>query len=183
MKRTFSVLAILLIAIAGCAQRKIVAPTEQQSAPSVRQPSGRSEEGNSAEKVTEQRPAKIKSEELPSGGKELPAKLQDVFFAFDSYDLPEDAKPILGSLSKYLLKNGSVKVLVTGNCDERGTSEYNLALGDRRAKAAKDYLLSLGVQASRITTLSYGKEKQVCSEHKESCWAKNRRDHFVLLKN
>ncbi len=169
--------------MAGCAQRKIVAPTEQQPSSSMRQSSERNANNSTPENVTEQKPAKITSEELPSGGKELPTKLQDVLFDFDSYELRGDAKPILGSLSKYLMKNGSEKVLITGNCDERGTSEYNLALGDRRAKAAKDYLLSLGVQASRITTLSYGKEKQVCSEHKESCWAKNRRDHFVLLKH
>ena len=173
----------MLIVIAGCAQRKIVAPTEQQPTSSVRQPSERGESGSSAEKVTEPRAAKIKSEEIPSGEKELPTKLQDVFFDFDRYDLREDARPILSSLSKYLLKNNSQKVLITGNCDERGTSEYNLALGDRRARAAKDYLLSLGIQSTRVTTLSDGKEKPVCSEHKESCWAKNRRDHFVLLKN
>ncbi len=79
-----------------------------------------------------------------------------------------------------LSPNPKTKVVVEGNCDERGTSEYNLALGDRRANAAKSYLVSLGIPSRRIKTISYGKEKPLCTESTEECWSKNRRDHFVL---
>jgi peptidoglycan-associated lipoprotein len=70
-------------------------------------------------------------------------------------------------------------VLIEGHCDERGTAEYNLALGERRAKSAMNYLIANGIEASRITTISYGKERPVCTEHKESCWSKNRNDTFL----
>jgi peptidoglycan-associated lipoprotein len=85
-------------------------------------------------------------------------------------------------VADYLTKNRAYKILIEGHCDDRGTSEYNLALGDKRAKSAKDFLLSLGVPSSRADVISYGKEKALCSERTEECWAKNRRAHFVILK-
>ena len=106
--------------------------------------------------------------------------MKDIHFDFDRYIIRNDEKPILKQVADTLRKNGNVKVTIEGNCDERGTNEYNLALGDRRAKAAKDFLLSLGIQAGRMDTVSYGEEKPLCTESNEACWAKNRRDHFVL---
>jgi len=85
-------------------------------------------------------------------------------------------------VSGHMTKDSSAILSIEGHCDERGTNEYNLALGDRRAKAVKDYLVSLGVPSSRIETISYGEEKPLCSAQNEDCWAKNRRAHFVLLK-
>ncbi|MDA8155013.1 MAG: peptidoglycan-associated lipoprotein Pal [Actinomycetota bacterium] len=112
--------------------------------------------------------------------KSVQAQAQDVFFDFDKYDLKPASKQALKALSAVLLKDQKLKVAIQGNCDERGTAEYNLALGDRRASAAKKYLEALGVSAARISTVSFGSEKPVCKEKTEACWAKNRRDHFVL---
>ena len=105
--------------------------------------------------------------------------LKDVFFDFDKYDIrPTDAKTL--DTNAAWLKSNDNLVLIEGHCDERGTNEYNLALGERRAKAAMNYLVAQGVQASRITIISYGKERPTCTEHSESCWAQNRRAHFLV---
>jgi peptidoglycan-associated lipoprotein len=105
--------------------------------------------------------------------------LKEIHFDFDKYNIrPEDAK-ILDGNAAWLKANANNLVLIEGNCDERGTAEYNLALGERRAKAAMNYLVAQGVQASRITIISYGKERPLCTEHNEACWARNRRDNFL----
>ena len=107
--------------------------------------------------------------------------LKDVHFAFDSYELEESARGVLRDNGNWLKEHAQAKVEVEGHCDERGTVEYNLALGAKRARAAKDYLAALGVSADRLTTISYGEELQLCHEHDESCWQKNRRAHFVVV--
>jgi peptidoglycan-associated lipoprotein len=108
------------------------------------------------------------------------AALKDVFFDFDKYDIrAEDAKT-LDANAAWLKANADNLVLIEGHCDERGTNEYNLALGERRAKATMNYLVSQGVQANRITIISYGEERPGCSEKSESCWSKNRRAHFLV---
>ena len=109
-------------------------------------------------------------------------KVGDIHFAFDKYALNADAKTKLKDLSAILMKNSGLKVLVEGRCDERGTEEYNLALGDKRASAAKNYLVALGVEGGRISTVSYGKDKPLCTEHNEKCWAINRSDRFAVSK-
>ena len=112
--------------------------------------------------------------------KELQAKLKDIHFNFDKSDLESSAKPVLNDLANILTKHPKLKVIVEGNCDERGTSEYNMALADKRASVAKQYLISAGIPSARIDTVSYGKEKPLCTQSTEECWTKNRRDHFVL---
>ena len=108
--------------------------------------------------------------------------LRTIYFDFDKYDVrPNDAKT-LDANAAWLKTNADNLVLIEGNCDERGTAEYNLALGEKRAKAAMNYLVAQGIQASRITIISYGKERPVCTEKTEACWAQNRRDNF-LTKN
>jgi peptidoglycan-associated lipoprotein len=105
--------------------------------------------------------------------------LNDIHFDFDKYDIrPGDAK-ILDSDAAWLKSNPGNLVLIEGHCDERGTNEYNLALGERRAKSTMNYLVAQGVQASRITIISYGKERPLCTDHNEACWAQNRRAHFL----
>ena len=105
--------------------------------------------------------------------------LKSIFFAFDKSDIrPGDAK-VLDATAAYLKANPSQLVLIEGHCDERGTAEYNLALGERRAKSAMNYLVSNGIEASRITTISYGKERPVCNERAETCWSRNRNDTFL----
>jgi peptidoglycan-associated lipoprotein len=106
--------------------------------------------------------------------------LSDAFFDYDQSDLREDARSVLAGDAQWLKKHSSVQVLIEGHCDERGTAAYNLALGDRRANAAKEYLISLGIDASRLRTVSYGKERPFCTESTESCWQKNRRAHLVI---
>lgn len=106
--------------------------------------------------------------------------LRDAFFDYDKSDLRDDARTALAGDAEWLKKYTSIQFLIEGHCDERGTSEYNLVLGDRRANVAKEYLASLGVDASRIKTVSYGKERPLCAESNESCWQQNRRAHFLI---
>ena len=106
-------------------------------------------------------------------------ELKDIFFDFDKYDIrPADAATL--DANAQWLKSNDTLVLIEGHCDERGTNEYNLALGERRAKSTMNYLVSQGVQANRITIISYGEERPQCTEHNEACWAKNRRAHFLV---
>jgi peptidoglycan-associated lipoprotein len=111
-----------------------------------------------------------------AAAKELP----NIYFDFDKATIRPDAAQTLQSSADWLKTNTKSAVLVEGHCDERGTNEYNMALGDRRAKATRDFLVSQGVPASRITTISYGEERPACTEHNEQCWSKNRRAHVVV---
>ncbi|MGH7306533.1 MAG: peptidoglycan-associated lipoprotein Pal, partial [Candidatus Rokuibacteriota bacterium] len=108
------------------------------------------------------------------------AALKEVHFDFDKYEIrAEDAKTLDGNAT-WLKSNADNLVLIEGHCDERGTNEYNLALGERRAKATMNYLVSQGIQANRVTIISYGEERPVCSDKAEACWAKNRRANFLV---
>lgn len=130
-----------------------------------------------------------KETEAPPGPKEQPEpadaargekSLQAIYFDLDKYDIkPVDAK-VLEVGAKWIRDKKPGLVIIEGNCDERGTVEYNLALGERRSEAAKDYLVSLGVDANKLKTISYGKSKPVDTGHNEEAWAKNRRDNFVV---
>ncbi len=187
----FSVLLVAAVALSGCAKRPA---TTQAAAPA---PTG-------AATSTAATPSNVQPAQ-PSGGSTTPSgggttttpptsstarpvvqdfaatpELTDVFFDFDKYDIrPGDAKT-LDSNASWLKSNPTHLVLIEGHCDQRGTNEYNLALGERRAKSTMNYLVSQGVQANRITIISYGEERPQCTEHTESCWAKNRRAHFLV---
>ena len=106
--------------------------------------------------------------------------LKEIYFDFDRYDLRADARAVLNANADWLRANPSARVQIEGHCDERGTTEYNLALGAKRAQSAKDYLVSLGILAGRLSTISYGEELSACTESTEVCWQKNRRDRFVI---
>jgi peptidoglycan-associated lipoprotein len=106
--------------------------------------------------------------------------LAEIHFDFDKSDIREGDRAVLSKNADTLKKYDFLRVTVEGHCDERGTVEYNLALGERRAKAARDYLVSLGVPAERLKTVSYGKEVPVCQESNETCWQRNRRAHFTV---
>ena len=108
------------------------------------------------------------------------ANLKDVYFDFDKYDIRPEAARILDANATWLKANPGNLVLIEGHCDERGTAEYNLALGERRAKSTMNYLVGQGVAASRITVISYGKERPLCTEKTEACWAMNRRAHHLV---
>lgn len=106
-------------------------------------------------------------------------KLKTVYFDFDRYDIKAEYQGALKSNAAWAQSNANKKLEVQGHCDERGSTEYNIALGDRRAKAAKAYLQHLGVNGSKVNTVSFGEERPACSDHNEGCWAKNRRAEFV----
>ncbi len=104
---------------------------------------------------------------------------EDALFDFDRSFIRPDARVVLQAKAEYMKANQGVRVVIGGNCDERGSRAYNLALGDRRAKAAKRYLIQLGIAADRMRTVSYGKDRPLCPEHNETCWQRNRRAHFI----
>jgi peptidoglycan-associated lipoprotein len=183
----FSFLLVAAVALSGCAKRPA---TTQAAAPA---PTGAATSTAAAPPAESQQ---LQSGGASSGGTATPAPtttarpavqdfaavadLTDVFFDFDKYDIrPNDAKT-LDANANWLKSNPNHLVLIEGHCDERGTNEYNLALGERRAKSTMNYLVSQGVQANRITIISYGEERPQCTEHTEACWAKNRRAHFLV---
>jgi peptidoglycan-associated lipoprotein len=106
--------------------------------------------------------------------------LTDIHFGYNTYNIEPQDGSVLKQNASWLQSNPRTHVQVEGHCDERGSEEYNIALGAKRAQAAKDYLETLGVEGSRISTISYGKELPLCTDHDESCWQQNRRDHFVV---
>jgi peptidoglycan-associated lipoprotein len=127
-------------------------------------------------------PQNVQTDELPSDLAALNQKgyLKDAFFDYNKADLRDDARASLSADAEWLKAHPSTQFLIEGHCDDRGTTEYNLALGDRRANAAREYLTSLGVDASRIRTVSYGKERPFCTAETEDCWQQNRRAHFLF---
>ena len=128
----------------------------------------------SAENVTSALELKGSSDNGSAGG------LSTVYFEFNSFSLDDGAKDSLNSNADFLKSNATVDIQIEGHCDERGGIQYNLALGERRAKSVKEYLVALGVESSRISIISYGKEKPVAFGHDESAWNKNRRANFVI---
>ncbi len=164
---------ILTLLAAGCAKRSTVGQ------PGVAEGEGAAQQETVSEKQA--RPSGL-SEEVVTGRyiEDSSVSLDDIYFDFDKYTLKDDAKPVLREVSSWLLKNNA-KLLIEGHCDERGTNEYNLGLGDRRSSSARQYLVASGVPAVNIETVSYGEEKPQCVDKSERCWSKNRRAHFVVL--
>ncbi len=113
---------------------------------------------------------------------EANSNLKRIHFDFDKYSIRTDAVPAMKDNAKWLQENQNVNVVVEGHCDERGTNEYNMALGERRANAAKNYLVNLGVATGRVSTVSFGEEKPASSGHDEGAWSENRRAEFVTRK-
>ena len=106
--------------------------------------------------------------------------LKDIHFGYNDYTIQPQDNDILRANADWLQQNRTSRVQVEGHCDDRGSEEYNIALGAKRAQAAKDYLQTLGIDAGRISTISYGKELPICQDHTEDCWSQNRRDHFAV---
>lgn len=156
---------LLVVAVGACSKKQT---TKGEIAP--------------AEEVAETTPAVEEVQETAQP--ETPAVkmpvLGDVYFEFDKSRITDESKQTLAENARQLGDAGSMAITIEGHCDERGTNAYNLALGEKRANAAKDYLVSLGVAAGRVTTVSYGEEKPFDSGHDEQAWSKNRRAHFVV---
>jgi len=135
---------------------------------------------NATARVTVSAPPPSNPPPATPGWRELfPKEVQDAYFDFNKADIRSDAREALNKTANFLRSYPQAKVTIEGHCDERGSTEYNLGLGDRRAAATKNYLVSLGISADRVSTVSFGKEKPFCMESNEACWQQNRRGHFV----
>lgn len=181
------VLAVMLSVSMGCAKKEVVKSTEAGGAGVSEAPPAEMKEGGIVtEKVPpapEEAPTAMAPRQAEAAGvaatMEQPSTFGDIHFDFDKSFIREDAKPVLAKIAEAMKANRPAALSIEGHCDERGTAEYNMALGERRAEAAKKYLVSLGVRADSLSTISYGEEKPVDPGHNEEAWAKNRRAHFV----
>ncbi len=189
-----NVLVVIFLAVGlvfvGCASKQTVKSQEPQPQPEFKQKADvttketekTTEFALPSEKITDQQLAKFETKDETVVYSEEKSTFDDIHFDYDAYTIREEAHATLQSIASWLLKNSLASLLIEGHCDERGTNEYNLALADRRAKAARDYLVALGIDSRRLEMVSYGEEMPLCTEQTEECWAKNRRDHFVILK-
>jgi peptidoglycan-associated lipoprotein len=183
--------AVIPLLAAGCS-KKVAKATPPPPAPAATTPTARSTPAStpSRQYASQTTPPASNNSRLPDAKTraridELLARIQDAYFDYNQHSLRPDALKALESDSKELrdiiVQYPSYKLTVEGYCDERGSEEYNMALGDARAKAAKDYLVGVGIPDSQLKVVSYGKEKQVCDEHNEACWQKNRRIHILAM--
>jgi len=190
---------LFLFFVTSCAEKEVqvsetIQPTAEELAAIEAQKTKEAEEAAEkvrieelrAEQLAEEaaRQAKLQEEER---ARQLAAKVSQfeatsIYFAFDKANLTAESEEILKVKAEYLQSNPSYSLVIEGNCDERGTNEYNLALGERRAHSAKKFLTALGISADRMSTISYGEERPVDPGHNETAWSKNRRDDFRLVK-
>ena len=182
---------LLVLLLAGCAKPLPLAPgplegdqatvspgaSEKGQRPPVERP-GRLEERDRS--VTEGRMSGGVADVDPEAAREAFLS-HDILFAYNSFTLSDEAKGVLEQKAKWMAENPEVTVQLEGHCDERGTVAYNLALGERRANAVRQYMSALGVRADRMTTISYGEEFPLDPGHNEAAWARNRRAHFAIL--
>ena len=191
------VVTMVLALWAGCAKRPVSfqkgagavsAPAPTVVAPAPQPPSAGAPEPRSGGTTSPSAgaPAPITPPGGGAGQRPSPSDfsaadaLKDVYFDFDKHDIRPDAASTLLANATWLKSHPGTSILIEGHCDERGTVEYNLALGQRRAQSTRDFLMAQGLPGSRIAMISYGKERPVCSESTEGCWARNRRAHFLV---
>lgn len=175
-------LAAAILLFQGCASKQTSVPITERIPPGVTSEQPTPEEGAAGQQggaISEEELSKAAQEKKTQAEEAVAAHLQDIYFDFDSYTVRSDDIPLLKKMADWLTANQAIKLTIEGYCDERGTTEYNLALGQKRAEAAKDYFVKSGVSASRIRAVSYGKEAPIDAGHTEEAWAKNRRDHFA----
>jgi peptidoglycan-associated lipoprotein len=179
--------AILILAVTACAPSATKTPgaapaagAGAEKAPGAGQRAGQGQPGATREADTGASSlSQLQEGKSPATPPSSP--LKDIFFDFDRSDLNAEARTTLRANAAWLKANPAARVEIEGHCDERGTSEYNLALGAKRAQSARDYLTTLGISAARLSTISYGEEIPVCREKTESCYQQNRRSRFVIL--
>lgn len=169
--------SLILVAAVSCSKKNVT--MKDGSIPSAQEDSyaKTGEENYSVEENMDSTAAMRESESGKIAGIVLQ---QNIYFEFDKATLTGDAREVLIKNGKWLRKNPDVEITIEGHCDERGTNEYNLALGDRRAETVKTFLADLGIPPSRLTTISYGEERPADPDHTESAWAQNRRAHFLI---
>jgi len=184
-----------LALLAGCAHPIVKkASTPQQPATQVTASTPDSEQTQTKGTATpdEKKQAvtggEVAQEKIPENARiiepneEQKAVFRNILFDYDKYNLTPEARDILKRIGQYLLDNPEYKIVIQGNCDERGTREYNLVLGEQRALAARKYLIAIGIAPARLFTVSYGKDNPEDPDHNEAAWAKNRRDEFKFVK-
>jgi peptidoglycan-associated lipoprotein len=179
MKKSLIILVVIvfgltfsLIFFGGCAKKATV-----KEEPATKEQAVEEKGATKTSPAVKEEPTMAASEEETAMAKRI---FVDIHFDYDRYSLKSDAREILKKQAAWLANHETASVIIEGNCDERGTTEYNLALGERRAKEAMKYLVELGIDGKRLKTVSYGKERPLDPGHNEEAWAKNRRDHFVL---
>jgi peptidoglycan-associated lipoprotein len=208
IKKSFSIFILILclgLFLVGCPKKTVVVnrdrPSVQRSEEARRLEAERAaREAREAQELKERELARIKEEEAKMAqGRELEKSLvakkergiegevfeskllKDIYFGYDKYEIRREDEEILKENAAFLKKNPKMKIQIEGHCDERGTAEYNLALGERRANHTKKYLVSLGITSDRISAISYGEERPLDPGNNEEAWAKNRRAHIVVL--
>ncbi len=187
----FGLVLIALVLAPACKSKKTpppkVVPTETSTVPPVPTTTTETRVTNPPDFVQTETQPKVTVSDLPANVEDLNrvaqqrGYLQDAFFTFDEATLTADAQAALTASANWLKQNSQYNLLLEGHCDERGTEQYNLALGDRRANAAKEFIVALGVDANRIRTVSYGEERPFDPGHDEAAWSKNRRAHLVVV--
>jgi len=180
MKKLF---VVFLLVFAVSCTKTYTRPSEEEVKPAeeIKEEVMKVEE-EAAEDIAYSRDEDIGERDLSPAEVEEMAKtvFSDIHFDYDKYNIRPDARPMLDQVASFMGENGDYNVVIEGHCDERGTNEYNLALGERRAKSTKNYLISLGISSSRISTVTFGEEKPLCIDTSETCWQSNRRAHFVV---
>jgi peptidoglycan-associated lipoprotein len=171
--RSLAAVAILTLLLSACASKKPPGPGEGGAGPNQGGALGQEGMGGAGGSSLNQ----FQKGQLGSGEQ---GPLSDIHFDYNDYTVREQDGAILHNNADWLQKNPSSRVQIEGHCDDRGSEEYNIALGARRAQAAKEYLQTLGIAGDRMSTISYGKELPLCTEHTEDCWVQNRRDHFAV---
>ncbi len=188
--KIFSSIAVILMVmglLTACPKKQTIV-SEEAKAPAVDLEADAKAKAEAEAKAKKEAEARIKAEAEAKAEAAARAEIaanealrfEDIHFDFDMYEIKGNDKEILSDLADWLLKNKDANLVLEGHADDRGNSAYNLALGERRAQSAKEYLVTLGVSAARVSTTSYGQEKPVCSEPNEDCWWKNRRVHFNI---
>jgi peptidoglycan-associated lipoprotein len=173
----YGLMFFAFLALAGCPSPATTKPDVSSAPPA---PRAAAREKATKEKTVKETRAPTSLEALRRGEAPTGGPLKEIYYDFDRYDLRADARATLKANADWLKANPSARVEIEGHADERGTNEYNLALGAKRAQAAKDYLATLGIAAGRLSTISYGEEIPVCREKTEGCWQRNRRARFVV---
>jgi peptidoglycan-associated lipoprotein len=187
---------VAVISLNACAKKVSTTQIKEEVKPEVQaeSPNGSSKgsnKGNNYETIAElpvpqPETSQVHGGTVESGSSGVLANgagkgINDIFFDFDKYQIRANDRDVLIANSQLLKKKKFRKLVIEGHTDERGTTDYNIALGERRAESAKKYLSVLGIDSSKVTVISYGKEKPFCTEHNEDCWQQNRRAHFVMV--
>ena len=194
MKKVLLLICIIaVLALVGCSKKGVVSDTDTLAGTEPKATETADADDAGAQPTDAASEVEVTSEDMDAAGEEAGEEaapmgagqevaditFEDIYFDFDKYDIKSEYRSVLMEVSDWLIANEAV-VLIEGNCDERGTNEYNLALGDRRAKSTRDFLMASGVPSRKIEYISYGEERPVCTEQSESCWARNRRAHFSV---